>query len=59
MCPCVELLRCAFFIQNRLHAKVHLVVTRPVSGVLPGGESLVEVPAVGDWEKDVAREVKA
>lgn len=32
--------------------------TRSDSGTLPGGASLVEVPAVGDWEKEVAGEVK-
>ncbi|CAM9348828.1 unnamed protein product [Scytosiphon promiscuus] len=35
---------------------VDLTRRRGGLGVLPGGASLVEVPAVGDWEKQVARE---
>lgn len=27
------------------------------SGTLPGAAALVEAPAVGDWEKEVARKV--
>ncbi|CAN0042077.1 unnamed protein product, partial [Ectocarpus sp. 12 AP-2014] len=35
---------------------VDLARRRGGLGVLPGSASLVEVPAVGDWEKEVARE---